>query len=59
VSEDANFKMKGRATSTRENDPTLGPGFAYMVANDAYLKHLAKYVEQDEVPYISLGVTTG
>jgi hypothetical protein len=49
VSEDANFKMKGRDTSTRENDPTLGLGFAYMVAHDAYLKHLAKYVEQDEV----------
>ncbi|KAJ7917979.1 hypothetical protein B0H13DRAFT_2231340 [Mycena leptocephala] len=51
VSEDANFKMKGRATSTRENDPTLGPGFAYMVANNAYLKHLAKYVEQDEISH--------
>jgi hypothetical protein len=41
--------MKGRNTSTREDNPTLGPGYAYMVANDAYLKHLAKYVETDEV----------
>jgi cephalosporin hydroxylase len=49
LSEDANFKMKGRLTSTREKDPTLGPGFAYMVANDGYLEHLAKYVDQDEV----------
>ncbi|KAJ7870848.1 hypothetical protein B0H13DRAFT_2236440 [Mycena leptocephala] len=51
LSEDANFKMKGRDTSSRENDPTLGPGFAYMVAHDAYLKHLAKYVEQDEISH--------
>ncbi|KAJ7185969.1 hypothetical protein C8R46DRAFT_880838 [Mycena filopes] len=43
LSEDANFKMKGHATSNREDDPTLGPGFAYMVASDKYLKHLAKY----------------
>ncbi|KAJ7493726.1 hypothetical protein FB451DRAFT_1335999 [Mycena latifolia] len=51
LSEDANFKMKGRATSSREADPTLGPGFAYMVANDAYLKHLSKYVEEDEISH--------
>jgi hypothetical protein len=41
--------MKGRLTSTREKDPTLGPGFVYMVANDGYLEHLAKYVDQDKV----------
>ncbi|KAJ7439837.1 hypothetical protein FB451DRAFT_1344179 [Mycena latifolia] len=51
LSEDANFKMKGRATSSREVDPTLGPGFAYMVANEGYLKHLAKYVEEDEISH--------
>ncbi|KAJ7490197.1 hypothetical protein B0H11DRAFT_2229118 [Mycena galericulata] len=51
LSKDANFKMKGRDTSSREKDPTLGPGFAYMVANDAYLKHLAKYVEEDEISH--------
>ncbi|KAJ7833212.1 hypothetical protein B0H14DRAFT_3087705 [Mycena olivaceomarginata] len=34
VSEDANFKMKGRAMSTRANDLTLGPGWACMVASD-------------------------
>ncbi|KAJ7799707.1 hypothetical protein B0H14DRAFT_3092779 [Mycena olivaceomarginata] len=41
--------MKGRLTSTREKDPTLSPGFAYMVTNDGYLEHLAKYVDQDEI----------
>ncbi|KAJ7065998.1 hypothetical protein B0H15DRAFT_743445, partial [Mycena belliarum] len=51
LSEDANFKMKGRAASSREADPTLGPGFAYMVANDDYLKHLAKYVDEDEISH--------
>ncbi|KAF8131729.1 hypothetical protein K438DRAFT_1911926 [Mycena galopus ATCC 62051] len=51
VSEDANFKMKGRDCSSREKDPTLGPGWAYMVASDTYLKHLIKYVEQDEISH--------
>ncbi|KAJ7248280.1 hypothetical protein B0H12DRAFT_1020264, partial [Mycena haematopus] len=51
LSEDANFKMKGRATSSRENDPTLGPGWAYMVANNEYLAHLAKYAHQDEISH--------
>jgi hypothetical protein len=49
LSEDANYKMKGCARSSREKDPTLGPGYAYMVASDGYLKHLAKYMETDEV----------
>ncbi|KAJ7874256.1 hypothetical protein B0H13DRAFT_2348668 [Mycena leptocephala] len=51
VSKDANFKMKGRDRSSREKDPTLGPGWAYMVANDAYLQHLAKYVKEDEISH--------
>ncbi|KAF8215194.1 hypothetical protein K438DRAFT_1561909 [Mycena galopus ATCC 62051] len=51
VSEDANFKMKGRDRSSREKDPTLGPGWAYMVANDDYLKHLVKYVNEDEISH--------
>ncbi|KAF8197314.1 hypothetical protein K438DRAFT_1522966, partial [Mycena galopus ATCC 62051] len=48
---DANFKMKGRATSSREKDLTLGPGWAYMVANNEYLAHLAKYVDEDEISH--------
>ncbi|KAJ7866049.1 hypothetical protein B0H14DRAFT_3084255 [Mycena olivaceomarginata] len=51
VSEDANFKMKGRDRSSREKDPTLGPGWAYLVASDGYLRHLIKYVEEDEITH--------
>ncbi|KAJ7078696.1 hypothetical protein B0H15DRAFT_924758 [Mycena belliarum] len=51
LSEDANFKMKGRATSSRAADPTLGPGFAYVVASDGYLTHLAKYINEDEISH--------
>ncbi|KAF7375071.1 CxC2 domain-containing protein [Mycena sanguinolenta] len=54
ISKDANFKMKGRDRSSREKDPTLGPGWAYMVANDAYLKHLSKYVAEDEISHCVL-----
>jgi hypothetical protein len=49
LSEDANFKLKGRNRSSRENDPTLGPGWAYMVESTAYLNYLAKHVHEDEV----------
>ncbi|KAJ7761170.1 hypothetical protein DFH07DRAFT_957248 [Mycena maculata] len=49
LSEDANFKMKGRDRSSRAKDPTLGPGWAYMVASDAYLRFLVKHVEDDEI----------
>ncbi|KAJ7841679.1 hypothetical protein B0H13DRAFT_1910144 [Mycena leptocephala] len=34
-----------------DKDPTLGPGWAYMVANDDYLKHLVKYVNEDEISH--------
>ncbi|KAJ7919816.1 hypothetical protein B0H13DRAFT_2320104 [Mycena leptocephala] len=49
LSKDANFKLKGRDRSSREKDPTLGPGWAYMVANDDYLRHLSKSVAKDEI----------
>ncbi|KAF8145014.1 hypothetical protein K438DRAFT_1630834, partial [Mycena galopus ATCC 62051] len=49
LSEDANFKLKGRAQSTREKDPTLGPGWAYMVENTAYLKYLSEHIQEDEI----------
>ncbi|KAJ7821558.1 hypothetical protein B0H14DRAFT_3471465 [Mycena olivaceomarginata] len=51
VSEDANFKMKGRAQSSRDKDPTLGPGWAYMVASDGYLKFLAQHIHEDEISH--------
>ncbi|KAJ7825807.1 hypothetical protein B0H14DRAFT_3088537 [Mycena olivaceomarginata] len=51
VSEDANFKMKGRDRSSREKDPTLGPGWAYMVGSDGYLSFLVKHVHEDEISH--------
>ncbi|KAJ7170315.1 hypothetical protein C8R43DRAFT_1120743 [Mycena crocata] len=51
VSKDANFKMKGRDRSSREKDPTLGPGWAYMVASDRYLKYLADFIHEDEISH--------
>ncbi|KAJ7178448.1 hypothetical protein C8R43DRAFT_1084402 [Mycena crocata] len=51
LSEDANFKMKGRDRSSRAKDPTLGPGWAYMVASDAYLKYLVDHFHQDEISH--------
>jgi hypothetical protein len=52
VSEDANFKMKGRDRSSRVKDPTLGPGWAYMVASNEYLNYLVKHIHEDEVHHI-------
>ncbi|KAF8169581.1 hypothetical protein K438DRAFT_1774163 [Mycena galopus ATCC 62051] len=49
--QDVNFKLKGRAQSSREKDPTLGPGWAYMVASDAYLKFLASHISEDEISH--------
>ncbi|KAJ7198757.1 hypothetical protein GGX14DRAFT_536593 [Mycena pura] len=51
LSEDANFRLKGRDTSTREKDPTLGPGFAYMVEHDDYLKYVSKYADEEEISH--------
>ncbi|KAJ7113743.1 hypothetical protein C8R43DRAFT_1138589 [Mycena crocata] len=51
VSKDANFKMKGRDRSSREKDPTLGPGWAYMVASDKYLKYLSDFIHEDEISH--------
>ncbi|KAJ7132736.1 hypothetical protein C8R43DRAFT_895348, partial [Mycena crocata] len=51
VSKDANFKMKGRDRSSREKDPTLGPGWAYMVASDSYLKFLSGHIHEDEISH--------
>jgi hypothetical protein len=53
VSEDANFKMKGHDQSSQDKDPTLGPGWAYMVASNEYLSYLIKHVHEDEVRNMS------
>ncbi|KAG6806793.1 hypothetical protein H0H92_010028 [Tricholoma furcatifolium] len=49
LSQDANFRLKNRLRSSSEKDPSLQPGFAYFVADEAYLTHLAKYIHDDEV----------
>ncbi|KAG6805339.1 hypothetical protein H0H92_015784, partial [Tricholoma furcatifolium] len=51
LSQDANFRLKNRLRSTDDRDPALGPGFAYFVASDEYLQHLANYVDQDEISH--------
>ncbi|KAG6825395.1 hypothetical protein H0H92_003827 [Tricholoma furcatifolium] len=51
LSQDANFRLKNRLRSTDDKDPALGPGFAYFVASDEYLRHLANYVDQDEISH--------
>ncbi|KAJ7175614.1 hypothetical protein C8R46DRAFT_1214084 [Mycena filopes] len=35
-------------TVFKTEGPTLGPGWVYMGANDDYLEHLVKYVDEDE-----------
>lgn len=49
MAEDANFKQKARLRPKTSKDPPLGPGWATFVQNDAYLQHLAKFIDQDEV----------
>ncbi|KAG6905794.1 hypothetical protein DXG01_000684 [Tephrocybe rancida] len=49
LSQDANFHLKNRLCSSDAKDPSLQPGFAYFLESDEYLRHLAKYVDHDEV----------
>lgn len=51
LAQDANFHLKSRLRSSDIRDPTLGPGWAYFVDNGPYLRHVAKYANQDEVSY--------
>ncbi|KAG6822335.1 hypothetical protein H0H92_014271 [Tricholoma furcatifolium] len=48
LSQDANFRLKNWLRSSSTKDPSLQPGFAYFVADEAYLTHLAKYIQDDE-----------
>ncbi|KAG6827351.1 hypothetical protein H0H92_012149 [Tricholoma furcatifolium] len=34
-----------------EKDPSLGPGYAYFLASDKYLTHLANYINEDEISH--------
>jgi len=49
LSEDANFKQKAQLRSDNAKDPPLGPSWGTFVENEAYLKHVAQYTDQDEV----------
>ncbi|KAG6807422.1 hypothetical protein H0H92_007606, partial [Tricholoma furcatifolium] len=51
LSQDANFRLKNRLRSSDEKDPSLVPGWAYFVSSDAYLKHLASSLDQDEISH--------
>jgi hypothetical protein len=51
LAEDANFKQKSRYRSGNANDPALGPGWATFVNNDAYLDHLLKTADIDEISH--------
>ncbi|KAG6824857.1 hypothetical protein H0H92_005595, partial [Tricholoma furcatifolium] len=51
LSQDANFRLKNRLRSSEEKDPSLSPGGAYFMSTDEYLKHLAMYVDEDEISH--------
>ena len=53
LSTDANFRLKGRARETSVEDTTLSPGWAYFVESRAYLAHVTKYANQEEVSSFS------
>lgn len=46
---DACFRFKNRLRSSDEKDPTLGPGWSYMVDHGPYLQHVKKYATEAEV----------
>ncbi|KAJ7587055.1 hypothetical protein C8J56DRAFT_1083227 [Mycena floridula] len=49
LAQDANFKQKLRACKGDIDDPTLGPGWATFVNEEAYLAYVSKYVGEDEL----------
>ncbi|KAG6809653.1 hypothetical protein H0H92_015320 [Tricholoma furcatifolium] len=51
LSQDANFRLKNRLRSSDDKDPSLGPGYAYFLASDEYLTHLANYINEDEISH--------
>ncbi|KAF9782642.1 hypothetical protein BJ322DRAFT_1022239 [Thelephora terrestris] len=46
---DACFRFKRRQISSYEKDPELGPGYAYLVAWDAYSEYLRRFTDQREM----------
>ena len=50
---DANFRAKNRIRAG-ELDRSLGPGLAYVVADDPYKEHLKSYVSEEDVSYLTI-----
>ncbi|KAF7969254.1 hypothetical protein HWV62_27842 [Athelia sp. TMB] len=46
---DACFRFKNRMRSNDNKDPTLGPGWSYMLDHDPYLQHIKKYASEAEI----------
>ncbi|KAJ7578419.1 hypothetical protein C8J56DRAFT_797312 [Mycena floridula] len=46
---DANFRMKNRLRTNARSDPALSGGMAYQVEENAYKKHLANYVMEEDI----------
>ncbi|KAJ7819725.1 hypothetical protein B0H13DRAFT_1661205 [Mycena leptocephala] len=46
---DANFRLKNRLRANEHEDPSLGPGLGYFVAQGAYKEHLRNYVAEKDV----------
>lgn len=46
---DTCFRFKNRLRSSDEKDPTLGPGWSYMVDHGPYIEHVKKYASEAEV----------
>lgn len=46
---DACFRFKNRLRSSDQKDPTLGPGWSYMVDHGPYIEHVKKYASEAEV----------
>lgn len=46
---DACFRLKRRLVSSELKDPSLGPGWGYVVENAAYHEYLLTVTDQKEV----------
>ena len=51
---DANFRLKRYGRVNEIIDPPLGDGFSYNVKAGPYFKHLAEFVDEQEVRLWSL-----
>lgn len=45
---DANFRLKRRAVSSEEKDPSLSPGWSFFVEETEYKAHLTKFWHQPQ-----------